>query len=100
MKINEILIDKRECIDAYNPQGTKVFLNGNEIHGVVGVSTSTMVGCIPTVTLELHAKIRILEPCNEKNICDECGCYEPSGEKHCNRQIGTKCMRTKNANEV
>ena len=94
--INKIVIDTRGRWDRNSAIGTKVFLNGEELHGVTCISTDHEVDSIPSATIVLNAEVVIVnDNYGKEDFCDGCGCYDPTQDKHCNRQMGSKCMRGK-----
>lgn len=61
METNDITIDRTKCENLMTSLGTKVLLNGNELHGVIGVTTEIAVDNIPTVILKLRGNVHIVE---------------------------------------
>lgn len=57
--MNTLIIDRSEC-KGLSTQGTKVYLNGEELHGVTSTTMSIDVNNVPTFNIELIGNVEII----------------------------------------
>lgn len=64
-KMNKLIIDKSNT-NGLSPLGTRVYLNGIELHGVTATMLDISVDDISKFTIELIGEIEIINKPNDK----------------------------------